>query len=175
MEMLGNITNLGAKYNPIDSYNKLMGDSLGKTDFAQANDNLGNFQNILDNEMSSIESVNKTEKPLTVGISMEENINKMRFQDSIGVPHDNETAVSSSSPVESTANNLINGFSKGVNSLNDVQVNAQNAVETLASGGDISVHDVMIATEKANVNMQMALQVRNKLMAAYNELYQIRF
>lgn len=174
-ELIGNIANFGTKYNPIDSYNKSIGDSLGKAGFDQANNNLNNFQNILNEEMSNVEAVNKPEKPMEIGISMTENINKMQFQDSIGAPYNSEMALSSSSPVESTANNFVNGLSKSINNLNNAQLNAESAVETLASGGDISVHDVMIATEKAGLNMQMALQVRNKMLAAYNELYQIRF
>lgn len=174
-ESLGNLTNLGTKYNPIESYNKLIGDSLGKANFEQANWNLNDFQNILNDEISNVDAVNKSEKPFSMGISIDENMQKNRFQDSIAIPYDTQNAIPSSSPVETTANSLTNGFSKSIDSLNNAQLNAESAVTTLASGGDISVHDVMIATEKANLNMQMALQVRNKMLSAYNELYQIRF
>ena len=50
---------------------------------------------------------------------------------------------------------------------------AYEAAETFAAGGDISVHDVMIASQKANLTMQMALQMRNRLVTAYNELRNI--
>ena len=56
-----------------------------------------------------------------------------------------------------------------INSLNDAQRNAEKAVETLASGGDISIHEVMIAQEKSSLAMQMAIQLRNQALNTYNE------
>ena len=56
-----------------------------------------------------------------------------------------------------------------INSLNTAQRNAEHAVETLASGGDISIHEVMIAQEKSSLAMQMAIQLRNQALNMYNE------
>jgi len=63
------------------------------------------------------------------------------------------------------------------NYLNDVSnkhIEAEKAVETFASGGNIDLHTVMIATEKANLSMQLAMQLRNKLIRAYQEIHNIR-
>ena len=57
---------------------------------------------------------------------------------------------------------------------NTMQKEAEEAMETFAAGGDISVHDVMIATQKANLTMQMAVQTRNRIINAYTELNNIR-
>ena len=46
---------------------------------------------------------------------------------------------------------------------------AETAFETFASGGDISVHEVMIASQKSGLAMQMAIQLRNQMLNAYNE------
>ena len=43
------------------------------------------------------------------------------------------------------------------------------AFETFATGGDISVHEVMIASQKSGLAMQMAIQLRNQMINAYNE------
>ena len=51
---------------------------------------------------------------------------------------------------------------------------ADKAQEALAMGEDISVHDVMIAAEKASLSLQMALQLRNKLLTAYQEINNVR-
>lgn len=56
-----------------------------------------------------------------------------------------------------------------INSLNESQRNAERAVETLAAGGDISIHEVMIAQEKSSLAMQMAIQLRNQALNTYNE------
>ena len=56
-----------------------------------------------------------------------------------------------------------------INSLNEKQREAEHAVETLAMGGDISIHEVMIAQEKSSLAMQMAIQLRNQALNMYNE------
>jgi len=50
---------------------------------------------------------------------------------------------------------------------------AETAVETFASGGNIDLHSVMIASEKASLSMQLTMQLRNKLVQAYQELSRI--
>ncbi len=44
----------------------------------------------------------------------------------------------------------------------------------MAMGEDVSVHDVMIASEKASLSMGMALQLRNKILSAYTEINNVR-
>lgn len=61
-------------------------------------------------------------------------------------------------------------FSDGLNSVNNDALNAERAEELLASGGDISAHEVMIAAEKSNLSLQMAVQIRNRLINAYTEI-----
>lgn len=61
-------------------------------------------------------------------------------------------------------------FSDGLNSVNNDALNAERAEEILASGGDISAHEVMIAAEKSNLSLQMAVQIRNRLINAYTEI-----
>ena len=63
-----------------------------------------------------------------------------------------------------------NAFSDGLNSVNDDALNAERAQEILATGGDISAHEVMIATEKSNLSLQMAVQIRNRILNAYTEI-----
>jgi flagellar hook-basal body complex protein FliE len=57
-----------------------------------------------------------------------------------------------------------------MSSINNLQTDANQARETYAVGGDIQLHTVMIATEKADLALQLAMQVRNKLVAAYQEI-----
>ena len=63
-----------------------------------------------------------------------------------------------------------NAFSDGINSVNNDALRAEEAEEILASGGDISAHEVMIAAEKSNLSLQMAVQIRNRLINAYTEI-----
>ena len=58
--------------------------------------------------------------------------------------------------------------------VNNIQVEADRAIEGLASGSVKNVHDTMIAIEKANLSFNMMLQVRNKLLAAYEEVMRMQ-
>ena len=47
---------------------------------------------------------------------------------------------------------------------------AQNAVETALTGGDITQVEVFSSMKKAELSLRMMLQIRNKLLDAYNEI-----
>ena len=64
-------------------------------------------------------------------------------------------------------------FGGGLNAVNDMRIQADKMQEDLAMGGPTSIHDAMIAAEKAELSMQMAVQVRNRILNAYTELTQI--
>ena len=61
-------------------------------------------------------------------------------------------------------------FGNALNSVNDIKIEADRMQEDLAMGGPTSIHDAMIAAEKAELSMQMAVQVRNRILNAYTEL-----
>lgn len=50
------------------------------------------------------------------------------------------------------------------------QSDADRAVESLTLGGSTDIHSTMIAVEKAGIALEMALQIRNKLLNAYETL-----
>lgn len=66
-----------------------------------------------------------------------------------------------------------NSFIAGLDSVNRSGLEAERLQEDLAMGGSTSVHDAMIAAEKAELSMQMAIQVRNRIINAYTELTQM--
>ena len=74
------------------------------------------------------------------------------------------------SPLLKTAQDIGNGLRNSLIELNTINKQAETDFETFASGGDISVHDVMISAQKSNLAMSMAIQLRNQAINAYNEL-----
>ena len=52
---------------------------------------------------------------------------------------------------------------------------AGDAVTGLLSGQGAEVHDVMIAQQKASVAFELALQVRNKAVSAYQQMMGMQF
>lgn len=57
-----------------------------------------------------------------------------------------------------------------LNNVNDQQINAENVTEDFLKGGDTDIHDVMLSTEEARLSLDLAVQIRNKVMDAYQEL-----
>jgi flagellar hook-basal body complex protein FliE len=57
-----------------------------------------------------------------------------------------------------------------INQVNDTQLVSDKATSTLIKGGDIELHDVMIAAEKSSVMLQSTIEVRNKVVEAYQEI-----
>jgi len=54
--------------------------------------------------------------------------------------------------------------------VNDVQMQADQSIVDLTTGRNTDIHQTMIAVEKAEVTFQMMMQVRNKLISAYEEV-----
>lgn len=53
--------------------------------------------------------------------------------------------------------------------INEAQVQSDALTEKLARGENIDLHQVMITSQKASITMQAALEVRNKVIEAYQE------
>ena len=54
--------------------------------------------------------------------------------------------------------------------VSQLQSEADRAVEDLTLGRQTDLHSTLIAVEKAGIAMELALQIRNKLLNAYETL-----
>jgi flagellar hook-basal body complex protein FliE len=61
-----------------------------------------------------------------------------------------------------------------IQEVNTMQQDADRAVESLMTGEDVNPAEVLTAVQKADVAFRMMLQVRNKMVAAFNEVQSIR-
>jgi flagellar hook-basal body complex protein FliE len=52
---------------------------------------------------------------------------------------------------------------------------ASDAVSGLLNGKGVEIHDAMIATQKADMAFELALQVRNKAVGAYQQMMGMQF
>jgi flagellar hook-basal body complex protein FliE len=62
-----------------------------------------------------------------------------------------------------------------VGSVDRLEDRATTAVEGLLQGNGVDVHDAMIATEKADMAFELTLAVRNKAVAAYQQVMSMQF
>lgn len=54
--------------------------------------------------------------------------------------------------------------------VNDIQLNAEQATQDLLTGKATDIHQVLISTEEARLSLELAVQIRNKLVDAYQEI-----
>ena len=58
--------------------------------------------------------------------------------------------------------------------VNMLQTRADQAVEKMMTGGENGTAEVLTAVQKADIAFKMMMQMRNKLVAAYQEIQAIR-
>jgi flagellar hook-basal body complex protein FliE len=58
--------------------------------------------------------------------------------------------------------------------VNQMQAKADQAITALATGEKTSLHDTMIAMEQADVSFRLMMQVRNKIVEAYQEILRMQ-
>ena len=74
--------------------------------------------------------------------------------------------------VKETGENFEVLLKEAVHKVNNVQNEAEKAIQELAGGGDIS--SAVIAMEKADISFQVMIEVRNKLISAYEEIMRLQ-
>jgi flagellar hook-basal body complex protein FliE len=67
-----------------------------------------------------------------------------------------------------------NLLGSAIDDLNRVQGNADQAINSLAMGEATDIHDVTIAVQEADIAFELALQVRNKMVEAYQEVMRMQ-
>lgn len=58
---------------------------------------------------------------------------------------------------------------QSIEKINDAQIQSDAMTEKLARGENIDLHQVMITSQKASITMQAGLEIRNKVIEAYQE------
>jgi flagellar hook-basal body complex protein FliE len=66
-------------------------------------------------------------------------------------------------------------FKDAVASEQSLEDQVSSAVEGLMNGSGVDIHQAMIATQKASLSFELALAVRNKAVAAYQQVMQMQF
>lgn len=58
---------------------------------------------------------------------------------------------------------------ESIEKVNEQQIQSDKMTEKLVNGENIDLHQVMIASQKASITMQATLEIRNKVIEAYQE------
>lgn len=71
--------------------------------------------------------------------------------------------------------NFTDVLKNAVNTVDSLHDNAATQVSNMLRGGGGDMNDVMIAVEKADVSFQLMMQVRNKIVSAYQDIEKMQF
>jgi flagellar hook-basal body complex protein FliE len=59
--------------------------------------------------------------------------------------------------------------------MGELQSRAETGVAGVLAGNGADVHSALIAVEKADLSFQLMMQVRNKIVSAYQEISRMQF
>ncbi|PLX16743.1 MAG: flagellar hook-basal body complex protein FliE [Candidatus Muiribacterium halophilum] len=65
-------------------------------------------------------------------------------------------------------------FSDSIKKTVGLQKNAENMTQKMVAGDVEDIHQVMIAAEKAKIAFRFTMEVKNKIMSAYQELQRMQ-
>jgi len=78
------------------------------------------------------------------------------------------------SPQQASGASFKNFLTESIREVNSMQQQADLAVEQLAGGGDVDPAKVLTAVQKADLAFRLMIQVRNKMVQAFDEVRNIR-
>jgi flagellar hook-basal body complex protein FliE len=70
---------------------------------------------------------------------------------------------------------FVQTLQESMQKVEGLQTEAEKQVEGMVSGQGADVHSAMIAVEKADLSFQLMMQVRNKIVDAYQQISQMPF
>lgn len=65
---------------------------------------------------------------------------------------------------------FLNTLKNKLNQVNERQIIAEETTDSFLKGEETDIHKVMLDSEEAKLSIELAVQVRNKLIEAYQEL-----
>lgn len=71
---------------------------------------------------------------------------------------------------DSSSSNFLDILKEKLDAVNEKQIAAEDTTESFIKGDETDIHKVMLDTEEAKMSLELAVQIRNKLVEAYQEL-----
>lgn len=87
---------------------------------------------------------------------------------------DNVVSTGKINNISEDKSNFTNILSDALNKVNEYQVVSGDKTEQFIKGENVSMHEVMLAGQEAQISMQLLIEVRNKIYDAYQEMYKVQ-
>ncbi len=65
-------------------------------------------------------------------------------------------------------------LAQALDTVNNLQINADRMAQKLATGEAKDIHEVLMAIEEVNIGLQLTMQIRNKIIEAYQEIMRMQ-
>lgn len=85
-----------------------------------------------------------------------------------------EGATASHATGGAPSSGFMNTLQQAISKANDIQLEAGQATEALMTGQTQNIHQTMAALQEADVSFQLMMQIRNKLVTAYEEIQRMQ-
>lgn len=93
---------------------------------------------------------------------------------SIPIPSFEDMGKVAHAPVGTASPGFMDTLQQAISKANDIQLGASQATEALMTGQTQNVHQTMVALQEADVSFQLMMQIRNKLVTAYEEIQRMQ-
>jgi flagellar hook-basal body complex protein FliE len=74
----------------------------------------------------------------------------------------------------SGASGFLESLKSAIGKVNDAEMEAGRAIDSIMTGETQDIHRTMVALQQADVSFQLMMQIRNKLVAAYEEIQRMQ-
>ncbi len=95
-------------------------------------------------------------------------------QKSISVGSSQDFRSDSVGGTSSTQKSFADTLNEAISNVNQLQKSSDKAMQDLATGRTDNVAEVMITAEKADIALKLMVQVRNKIIDAYQEIMKMQ-
>jgi flagellar hook-basal body complex protein FliE len=85
----------------------------------------------------------------------------------------NEIHTSTSTPYEAQKS-FASVLKQSIEKVNEAQIQSDTMTQKLALGENVDLHQVMVASQKASVSLQATMEIRNKVIEAYQEIMRMQ-
>lgn len=113
----------------------------------------------------AILNVGQTQKVLDTGAVQEwtSKVNKIDLETGFGTQ------------LEKTSSKTFGEFLQdSINKVNDIQLEANKAIQKLATGESKNIHETMLMVEQAEIAFKTMNQIRSKVLEAYKEIMRMQ-
>lgn len=85
-----------------------------------------------------------------------------------------QPSAASTAGIPSISKNAQVSFCDLLERLSSYQDEADEAIDKLIAGEEVDLHEVMLSAERADIAFRVAMQLRNKLVQAYEEVMRMQ-